>query len=75
LDTYGWKPEGADCLLFWYDGMEGSRFDGGRAKVYFDFTPKSPLEGEVLVTIDSHAQAIINKHFENVELPDWFVSR
>ena len=131
LDTYGWKPEGADCLLFWYDGMEGSRFDGGRAKVYFDFTPKSPLEGEVIVTIDhpdylnydgtrvskysmsvkyengawrindwdakwveiaivfrryqkyengnvtidSRAQAIINQHFENAELPDWFVSR
>ena len=52
FETYECKPEGADCLLYWYDGMEGSRFDGGRAKVYFDFTPKSPLEGEVIVTID-----------------------
>ena len=38
--------------MYWYSDMEGSRLDGGRAKVYFDFTPKSPLEGEVIVTID-----------------------
>ena len=130
LETYECKPPGADCTMYWYSDMEGSRLDGGRAKVYFDFTPRSPLEGEVIVTIDhpdylnydgtrvskyrmsvkyengawrindwdakwveiaivfrryqiyygnvtidSRAQAIINKHFENVELPDWFVSR
>ena len=52
LDTCGWKPEGADCMLYWYSDMEGSRLDGGRAKITFEFTPKTPLEGVVLVTID-----------------------
>jgi hypothetical protein len=32
--------------------MENYRLDGDRAKVYFGFSPKSPREGEVLVTID-----------------------
>jgi hypothetical protein len=52
LETYECKPPGADCTMYWYSDMEGSRLDGGRAKVYFDFTPRSPLEGEVIVTID-----------------------
>jgi hypothetical protein len=128
FETYGWMPEGDGCLLYWYGDMEGSPLDGGRAKVSFDFTPKSPLEGEVIVTIDhpdylnydgtrvskhrmsvkyengawrindwdgkwveiaivfreyqnfesgnvtidSRAQAIINKYLENVELPAWY---
>ena len=52
FETYECKPPGAGCTYYWYSDMEGSRLDGGRAKVYFDFTPKSPLEGEVIVTID-----------------------
>ena len=44
LETYECKPPGADCTMYWYSDMEGSRLDGGRAKVYFDFTPRSPLE-------------------------------
>ena len=52
FETYECKPPGAGCTYYWYSDMESSRLDGGRAKVYFDFTPKSPREGEVLVTID-----------------------
>ena len=52
FETYGCEPAGDGCLLYWYGDMEGSPLDGGRAKVSFDFTPKSPLEGEVIVTID-----------------------
>ena len=52
FDTYGWKPEGADSMLYWYSDMEGSRLDGGRAKLSFEFTPETPLEGVVSVTID-----------------------
>ena len=56
FETYECEPPGAGCTNHWYSDMESdmesSRLDGGRAKVYFDFTPKSPLEGEVLVTID-----------------------
>ena len=51
-ETYDFKPEGADCLYYWYDGMEGSIFDGGRATLSFTFTPVSRLAGEVTVTID-----------------------
>ena len=124
--TYQCKPDGADCLRYWYSDMESTRLEGDRAKVYFGFTPKSPREGEVIVTIDhpdymnydgtrvskyrmsvkcekgawrindwdgkwveialvfrvyqrfesgnvtidSRAQAIINKYLENVELPE-----
>ncbi|MBR6863635.1 MAG: hypothetical protein IKM75_02135 [Bacteroidales bacterium] len=56
FETYECKPPGAGCTNYWYSDMESdmenSRLDGGRAKVYFDFSPKSPREGEVLVTID-----------------------
>ena len=52
FETYGCKPEGADCLLYWYSGMESSPLDGGRATVSFDYTPESPLEGVVTVSID-----------------------
>ena len=52
FETYECKPPGADCLNYWYSDMEASRLDGGRAKVSFDFAPKSALEGEVIVTIN-----------------------
>lgn len=51
-ETFDFKPAGADCLSHWYDWMEGSRFDGGRATLSFTFTPTSHMAGEVSVTID-----------------------
>ena len=52
FETYDMKPEGDDCLYYWYNGMEGSVFDGGRATLSLSFTPVSRLSGEVAVTID-----------------------
>ncbi|MBR0299247.1 MAG: DUF1653 domain-containing protein [Bacteroidales bacterium] len=51
-ETCDCKPPGADCLLYWYSDMEGSRLDGDRAKLSFEFLPKTPLAGVVMVTMD-----------------------
>ena len=39
-------------MLYWYSDMEGSRLDGDRAKLFFEFLPKTPLVGVVMVTIN-----------------------
>ncbi len=51
-ETCDCKPLGGDCLLYWYSDIEGSRLDGDRAKLFFEFLPKTPLVGVVMVTIN-----------------------
>ena len=82
-ETYQSKPCADDYLVYWYDGMEGSVFDGGRTTLSFDYTPKSSWGGDVTVTINhpdylnndgtrvsKHTMSIIFEH-DAWRINDW----